>query len=66
MHSQSAKIEAGHVHLPHRARWLDEFRNELLQFPKGKYDDQVDSMSQFLNWLEQRNRNRWSVEPLEI
>jgi len=66
MHSQSAKIEAGHVYLPHRARWLDEFRIDLLQFPNGKHDDQVDSMSQFLNWLEQRNRNRWSVEPLEI
>ena len=66
MHSQSAKIEAGHVYLPRRASWLEDFRIELLQFPKGKHDDQVDSMSQFLNWLEQRNRNRWTVEPLNI
>jgi predicted phage terminase large subunit-like protein len=66
MHAQSAKIEAGHVYLPRRARWLEELRIELLQFPKGKYDDQVDSMSQFLNWLEQRDRNRWWVEPLEL
>jgi predicted phage terminase large subunit-like protein len=66
MHAQSAKIEAGHVHLPRRAIWLDDLRIELLQFPKGRYDDQVDSISQFLNWVEQRQRNRFWVVPLEL
>jgi predicted phage terminase large subunit-like protein len=46
----SAMIEARQVFLPKTAPWLDDFRSELLQFPKGRYDDQVDSMSQFLNW----------------
>ena len=66
MHAQSAKIEAGHVYLPLRAEWLEDFRTELLQFPKGRYDDQVDSLSQFLNWVEQRNGSRFWVEPLEL
>ena len=66
MHAQSAKIEAGQVHLPRRAEWLQEFRLELLQFPRGRHDDQVDSLSQFLNWIERRNRNRLRVYPLEI
>jgi predicted phage terminase large subunit-like protein len=66
MHAQSAKIEAGHVLLPRRALWLDDFRTELLQFPKGRYDDQVDSLSQFLNWIEQHQRNRISVVPLGL
>jgi predicted phage terminase large subunit-like protein len=66
MHAQSAKVEAGHVYLPLRAEWLEDFRTELLQFPKGRYDDQVDSLSQFLNWVEQRNGSRFSVEPLEL
>jgi predicted phage terminase large subunit-like protein len=66
MHAQSAKIEAGQVHLPRRAEWLEDFRTELLQFPKGRYDDQVDSLSQFLAWLERRNRNQLRVYPLEI
>jgi predicted phage terminase large subunit-like protein len=66
MHAQSAKIEAGQVHLPRRAEWLEEFRLELLQFPRARHDDQVDSLSQFLAWLEQRNRNRWRVQPLEL
>jgi predicted phage terminase large subunit-like protein len=46
----SAMIEARQVFLPKAAPWLDDFRSELLQFPHGRYDDQVDSMSQFLNW----------------
>ncbi len=46
----SAMIEAGQVFLPTQAPWLAEFKSELLQFPKGRHDDQVDSLSQFLNW----------------
>ncbi len=50
MVAQSAKIEAGHVHLPKEADWLDTFLHELLAFPNGRHDDQVDSVSQFLKW----------------
>jgi predicted phage terminase large subunit-like protein len=64
MHAQSARIEAGHVLLPRRAPWLDDLRAEFLQFPKGRYDDQVDSVSQFLNWIDQRHRNRVTVTEL--
>src|SRR5262245_63580052 len=50
MAAQSAKIEAGHVHLPREIDWLDTFLLEHLAFPNGRHDDQVDSVSQFLNW----------------
>jgi predicted phage terminase large subunit-like protein len=50
MAAQSAKIENGHVLLPKEADWLDSLLLELLAFPSGKHDDQVDSVSQFLNW----------------
>jgi predicted phage terminase large subunit-like protein len=50
MVAQSAKIEAGHIHLPKEADWLDTFLHELLAFPTGRHDDQVDSVSQFLKW----------------
>jgi predicted phage terminase large subunit-like protein len=66
MHAQSARIEAGHVYLPLRAEWLEDFRTELLPFPKGRYDDQVDSLSQFLNWVEERDGGRWWVEPRAV
>jgi hypothetical protein len=49
--AQSAKIEAGQVRLPRGAKWLDEFRNEVLAFPQGKHDDQLVSMSQALKYM---------------
>ena len=54
MVAQSAKIEARHVHLPKQADWLDSFLLELLAFPHGRHDDQVDSVSQFLKWAATR------------
>lgn len=56
MSAQSDKIESGRVHLPERAPWLDDFKAEIMAFPNGKYDDQVDSVSQFLNWIDVRRR----------
>ena len=43
-------IEGGRIAIPQDAPWLAEFRRELMLFPNGKHDDQVDSLSQFLNW----------------
>ena len=45
MVAQSAKIEAGHVDLPKDAPFLATFMMELLAFPNGAHDDQVDSVS---------------------
>lgn len=57
LHAQSARIEAGHVWLPKDAPWLDDLRIELSSFPNGRYDDQADSISQFLSWFfEMRSR----------
>ena len=54
MHIQAAKIEAGRVYLPEDAPWLGDFLAEMLAFPQGKHDDQVDSVSQFLDWSAKR------------
>lgn len=53
---QSHKFEAGHVFLPEAAPWLAEFEAELLGFPKGRYDDQVDAVSQYLRWADEPPR----------
>jgi predicted phage terminase large subunit-like protein len=50
LEGQSARIEAGHVLLPEEAPWLGDFLRELLAFPHGRFDDQVDSFSQLLSW----------------
>ena len=39
-------FETGRVLLPRSASWLDDYVTELLAFPDGKFDDQVDSTSQ--------------------
>lgn len=49
-------IEAGLVYLPEEAAWLSDYENELLEFPNGANDDQVDSTSQYLSWTGRRGK----------
>lgn len=49
LNSVTAAIEAGQVFVPTQAPWLDEYLYELMMFPAGRYDDQVDSTSQALS-----------------
>jgi predicted phage terminase large subunit-like protein len=51
MFAQTAKFESGKVHLPNDATWLEEYRRELTAFPGSKFDDQVDSTTQALDYL---------------
>jgi predicted phage terminase large subunit-like protein len=44
----SPQVEAGNVHLPDGAPWVDDFIGELAAFPNGAHDDQVDALSQGL------------------
>jgi len=48
LNSVTAAIEAGKVFVPFQASWLDDYLHELMMFPAGRYDDQVDSTSQAL------------------
>lgn len=67
MDAQTSKIEAGQVYLPDDASWLSDFMLELLAFPSGRYDDQVDSVSQFLFWAGKRqNISRISIAPPKL
>jgi predicted phage terminase large subunit-like protein len=52
--AQSAKVEAGQVFLPDMAPWLNIFHSEMVAFPGGAHDDQVDSVTQFLDWISAR------------
>jgi predicted phage terminase large subunit-like protein len=54
MRWQAAKIESGLVSLPKEASWLAAFEDEVRQFPGGKHNDQVDSMSQALDHVTRR------------
>ncbi|MFY9970970.1 MAG: phage terminase large subunit, partial [Roseiarcus sp.] len=54
LHAQAATIENGFVFLPEEAPWLADYLAELLAFPAGRHDDQVDSTAQALAWAKQR------------
>ncbi|MGZ9111343.1 MAG: phage terminase large subunit [Rhodoplanes sp.] len=49
LYVNQAKFEAGLVLFPRHAPFLPELEAELLAFPQGKTDDQVDSISQALS-----------------
>ena len=62
----SAKFEAGQVLLPERAPWLADLEAELFVFPRGRHDDQCDSISQalldknnsFMMWMTSEDWDR--------
>lgn len=49
MYVQQEKFYGGQVLFPKGASFLNELERELLAFPNGSHDDQVDSISQALN-----------------
>lgn len=57
MVAQTVVFENGRVLLPKEASWLGEYIKELTGFPGAKYDDQVDSTAQALDWLQNHSSN---------
>jgi predicted phage terminase large subunit-like protein len=53
-HAVTAFFEAGDVFFPPDAPWTGELKHELLSFPSGAHDDQVDALTQALRWLYSR------------
>lgn len=51
----SAYAEAGNIYLPHPeiAPWIHDFIEECAAFPNGKHDDDVDAMTQAINYMSQ-------------
>jgi len=56
MSRQQGRFEAGRILLPTEALWLADFENELLAFPDGRYDDQVDALLLFLDWFAENEQ----------
>jgi predicted phage terminase large subunit-like protein len=48
---QQGVFEAARILLPEEAPWLAAFESELLAFPSGRYDDQVDAVLMTLEWF---------------
>jgi predicted phage terminase large subunit-like protein len=59
---QATKFTNGQVFFPTQAPWLADLEAELFSFPRGRHDDQVDSISQALgykipsSWSDESNK----------
>ena len=63
-HAVSPQVEAGNVYLPHPAicPWVAAFIEEVMAFPNGRHDDQVDAMTQALHRLRTMRGNLYVPE----
>ncbi|WP_054110709.1 phage terminase large subunit [Brevundimonas sp. AAP58] len=61
----SDPLYSGKALLPRDAPWLDDLRREMMAFPNGRHDDQVDSVSQFLAWTVGRG-GRQLLDPRRV
>lgn len=61
-------FESGNVYLPHETKtpnsWFSDYETELLLFPNDDYDDQVDSTSQFFQWVRDRGGLSYKISRL--
>ena len=53
----SARMEGGQVYFLSSGLWFDDLQRELLQFPEGEHDDQVDSLAYAI--LESQSNKKW-------
>lgn len=56
----TAAVEAGQIYLPENAPWVEDFLLEFSTFPNAAHDDQVDALSQALNWQRSHNFSIYS------
>jgi predicted phage terminase large subunit-like protein len=64
----TAMIEGGKVWWPDQAHWRGVFEHELMMFPNGKHDDQVDALSQGLRWIADTSGPAhwlWAMDEIE-
>ena len=52
----SAKMENGLVYFSNEALWYADLEKEMLQFPAGEHDDQVDALAYGILQLTKRSR----------
>jgi predicted phage terminase large subunit-like protein len=53
---RTAQLATGDYLLPAKADWLADLRHELVAFPDGRYDDQIDALVQFLEFVTFQDR----------
>jgi len=63
-HACAPLVESGKVFIPDQASWRRDFLDEVCSFPAAPHDDQVDAMSQALNYLRENDYPPYRYEGL--
>lgn len=58
-------ICSGVISLPEQALWLDEFIEEVVAFPSSAFDDQVDALTQYFDFIRQ-SPDLWAPLPRSV
>ena len=51
-------MESGIVYYPNESVWYSDLEKEMLQFPAGEHDDQVDALAYGILQTSMRNKFR--------
>lgn len=62
LHAVVSMFADGLIYAPDRI-WAEEVIDEVIRFPRGKWDDYCDTVSQALSWLRQNAMLRLATEP---
>ena len=57
-------IRSGKLVIPTDKPWFDTFRRELLSFPDSGYDDQVDALTQFAEYMRRSQHAYLDTDPM--
>ncbi|QFT47413.1 Terminase-like family protein [Roseivivax sp. THAF40] len=57
-------IKSGQLVIPTDQPWFDAFRRELLAFPDAAYDDQVDALTQFAEFMRRSKNAYLDTDPV--
>lgn len=62
----STYVESGNVYIPEQASYMNDLEFEIVNFPAVEHDDQVDSMTQALNYFREKAPIKISENNLKI
>jgi predicted phage terminase large subunit-like protein len=53
VYAASPVLEAGRLWMPKNKKWADDLIEELLSFPNGRHDDQVDALAMAVHYMKE-------------
>ena len=61
----SRPLACGKIYLKQNSNWIDDFKSEIVAFPYGRHDDQVDAFSQLILGINEQYMGNNTIEKIE-